>query len=81
MSKAGQVMLAAGVGGLLVWIGVRGSTWLEGELAYYRWRRQRFPSSGMARGVRRRVDSCPEPSSPLRHDERNPGTIRSTALP
>ena len=39
--KPSQVMLSAGAGGLLVWLGVRGSRWLKGELAYYRWRRQR----------------------------------------
>ena len=41
MTKAGQTMLGAGVGGLLLWLGVRGSRWMKGELAYYRWRRQR----------------------------------------
>ncbi len=35
-------MVGAGVGGLLLWLGVRGSRWVKGELAYYRWRRQRF---------------------------------------
>ena len=35
-------MLGAGAGGLLVWLGVRGSRWVKGELAYYRWRRQRL---------------------------------------
>lgn len=39
--KPSQVMLSAGAGGFLVWLGVRGSRWLKGELAYYRWRRQR----------------------------------------
>ena len=37
-------LVAAGAGafGLLVWLGVRGSRWLTGELAYQRWRRTRF---------------------------------------
>ena len=37
-------MVGAGVGGLLLWLGVRGSRWLKGEFAYYRWRRQRLHS-------------------------------------
>lgn len=39
--KPSQIMLTAGASGLLVWLGVRGSRWVKGELAYYRWRRQR----------------------------------------
>ena len=41
-TRARLVVLAAGACGLLVWLGVRGSRWLKGELAYQRWRRQRF---------------------------------------
>jgi hypothetical protein len=41
-SRAGLLALGAGACGLLVWLGVRGSTWLKGELAYHRWRQQRF---------------------------------------
>lgn len=48
---AGLLAFGFGVIGLLVWGGVRGSTWLRGELAYQRWRRQRrhtiiLPSPG-----------------------------------
>lgn len=42
MKTVGRVALGAGVSGLVVWLGVRGSTWLKEELAYQRWRRQRF---------------------------------------
>ena len=42
MSKAGLVVLGAGVSGLLAWLGVRRSTWFKGEVAYQRWRRQRL---------------------------------------
>ena len=42
VSKAGLVVLGAGVSGLLGWLAFRGSTWLKGEVAYYRWRRRRF---------------------------------------
>ncbi len=41
MRKASRLVLGAGLGGLVVWVGVRGSNWLKGELAYWRWRRQR----------------------------------------
>ena len=41
MPKVTGVTLGAGFGGLLLWLGVRGSRWVKGELAYYRWRRQR----------------------------------------
>ena len=41
MKRVGLVILGAGVSGLLAWLGVRGSIWLKGELAYQRWRRQR----------------------------------------
>lgn len=39
--KPSHIMFGAGVGGVLVWLGGRGSRWAKGELAYYRWRRQR----------------------------------------
>ena len=42
LNKARLVAAGAGAFGLLVWLGVRGSRWLQGELAYQRWRRQRF---------------------------------------
>ena len=42
VNRAGLLLLGAGACGLLVWLGVRGSHWLKGELAYQRWRRQRF---------------------------------------
>lgn len=38
-----RVVLGAGVGGLLVWLGMRASRWLQSELAYQRWRRARTP--------------------------------------
>ena len=43
MKKAGLVVLSAGVGGMLVWVGVLGQDWLRRELAYQRWRRLRTP--------------------------------------
>jgi len=43
MKKAGRLVLGAGVGGLVAWLGVRGSTWLKRELAYQRWLRLRTP--------------------------------------
>ncbi len=42
MKKASWVAVGASVTGLLVWLSVRGSQWVRGELAYQRWRRQRF---------------------------------------
>ena len=42
VNKAGHVVLGAGVSGLLGWLTFRASTWLKGEVAYYRWRRRRF---------------------------------------
>lgn len=41
LTKRGQTVLGAGMGGLVVWLGVRVSRWLKAELAYQRWRRQR----------------------------------------
>lgn len=43
MKKASLVVLSAGVGGMLVWVGVLGQDWLRRELAYQRWRRLRTP--------------------------------------
>lgn len=55
LNRVGLVVLGAGLGGLILWLGVRGSTWLTRELAYQRWRRQRFhpillgpPAAGLA---------------------------------
>ncbi len=36
------VLLGVGVGGLILWLGIRGSAWLTGELAYPRGRRPRL---------------------------------------
>lgn len=41
LNGASRVLLGAGLGGLVIWLGVRGSRWLKSELAYQRWRRQR----------------------------------------
>jgi hypothetical protein len=42
LGRARLVAAGAGACGLLVWLGVRGSRWLRGEIAYQRWRRQRI---------------------------------------
>lgn len=62
---AGQAVLVAGLGGLLVWLGVRASHWLQGELAYHR-RRQRVHAI-ILRSPRGRPDTPPsvEPSDSI----------------
>lgn len=63
---AGQAVLVAGLGGLLVWPGVRASHWLQAELAYHRWRRQRVHAI-ILRSPRGRPDTLPsvEPSASI----------------
>ena len=56
MKKAGLVVLSAGAGGMLVWLGVLGQDWLRRELAYQRWRRLRIPQ-------RPRFPAAPSPVS------------------
>lgn len=40
--RVGLFATAVGSIGLLAWLAVRGLSWLKGELAYQRWRRDRF---------------------------------------